>query len=82
MSLEFKIGFIFSLIGVIIPLFAFLIKSFYTLKSTDEALKSVKLTLDIVQKELETRKMTDVAVNEKIKTIFNRLDKLERKVDL
>lgn len=74
--------YIITLIGFVTPIFVFLVKSFYTLKTTNESLLSVQKTLDIVQKELENRKLTDAIVNEQLKTIFNRLEKLEKKVGL
>ena len=71
---------IITILGFFSPITIFLIKNFFLIQTTNSTLKTVQKTLLIVQNDLEERKISDARTEEKFKTVFSKIEALEKKV--
>ena len=71
---------IIAILGFVSPITIFLIKNFFLIQTTNSTLKTVQKTLVIVQNDLEERKISDARTEEKFKTVFSKIEVLEKKV--
>ena len=71
---------IIAILGFVSPITIFLIKNFFLIQTTNSTLKTVQKTLLIVQNDLEERKISDARTEEKFKTVFSKIEALEKKV--